>query len=248
MLCHAADEAAIWAYEELGRRGLPVSLITVEVLACALRWRHWLGAGAPRIEFDLADGRHIDSRFVRGALNRVQWVPPDNLAVAAPEERAYASQEFQAFFAGWLYSLPPPVLNPPTAQGLSGRWRHPTEWHWLAGQAGLPTLPLKITGHDHDLVTAAYAKPRPHERTVLVLCGEAIGGGLPSDFLAGCRHLSELAEIPLLGINFCASDDNTWIFAGADLHPDLRLGGPHFIDRLARVFQRVPGGLEDERP
>ena len=121
VLCASTDPSALWAYEGLVARGLkPVELVTAEVLAYSLRWEHRLSVRGSSIDITLADGRRINGDGTKGVLNRLQWAPSEHLMAAAPEERQYASQEIYAFLMGWLYSLPQPVLNRPTPQGLSG--------------------------------------------------------------------------------------------------------------------------------
>lgn len=241
VLFNSTDESAVWAADGLVRRGLSqLELVTAEDLACCLRCEHHIGPDVQSIHLTLLDGRRIDSREVRGTLNRLQWVPPDHFAAAAPQERAYAIQELYAFFMGWLYTLPTPVLNGPTPQGLSGRWRYASEWHWLAGRAGLTTRPFRITQDNHDSVVALYGNSGtslPEQRIVFCLAGEVIGESVPSEVIEGCRHLADLAGTPLLGIEFDYSADGNWIFAGANVSPDLRRGGAALLDGIASLLR-----------
>ena len=251
VLCHTSDDAALWAYDGLVDHGLaPIELITAEMLACSLRWIHRIGPKCRHVEFTLADGRQIDGTRVRGTLNRLQWIPPEALSVAEPDERQYASQELYAFFMGWLYSLPEPVVNGATAQGLSGRWRYPTEWQCLAGQAGLPTRPFRIGGQDHDAVvmaTVESAPDKPPRRTVMLLDGKALGEGIPSEVEDGCRQLGQLAGARLLGIEFEVSPQGSWVFINASVTPDLRLGGKPLLAELAAFLRGEPSASEVPR-
>lgn len=248
VVCHSTDPAALWAYEGLSQRALaPLVLVTSETLGCSRRWEHRLGRGGCIVDITLADGTRIESRQVRGTLNRIQWIPPEMLAVGVPEDQLYASQELYAFFMGWLYSLPSPLLNEPTPQGLSGRWRYPSEWQSLAGQAGLRTRPFRISARSHDAVNAAFVDTsvvHPGRRTVIVLAGEVVGDDVPPEVSAGCRHLAELAETLLLGVDFDVATDGAWVFAGAGVSPDLRWGGAAFLDKLASLFHRPGSALE----
>jgi hypothetical protein len=74
-------------------------------------------------------------------------------------------------------------------------------------------------------------------RTVLVLAGQTAGAAAPEEILDGCRRLAQLAETPLLGIDFAAGPAGAWTFAGAGPAPDLRLGGDRFLDQLAAALQ-----------
>jgi hypothetical protein len=234
VLCHDTDAAARWAAQELRRRGLqPLELITAETLALGTVWRSRIGSTERAIEIRLSDGRVIDSRRVRGTINRLQWVPAEAVQLGTPTDQAYALQELYAFYMGWLYSLPRPILNPPTPQGLSGRWRYPSEWAWLAGQAGLAVQPLRITPATHEAVAALSLQlPSPgRRRTILVLDGEVIGDA-PTAVADGVEHLWALADTPLLGVEFDLGSDDSWIFAGVSVSPDLRSGGDALLDRL----------------
>jgi hypothetical protein len=239
VLCHGTDAAAIWAYQELSRRGLqPLELITAETLALGAVFRSRIGTANRAIEIRLSDGRILDSRRVRGTINRLQWVPAEAVQLGTPADQAYALQELYAFYMGWLYSLPRPMLNPPTPQGLSGRWRYPSEWTWLAGQSGLTVRPLCITPANHDLVAAqSLQSPSPGvRRTILVLDGEVVGNP-PEPVVDGVEHLSAMANTPLLGVDFDVDDDGRWIFAGVSVSPDLRNGGDALLDRLETTLR-----------
>lgn len=239
VLCHETDAAAKWVAHELRRRGLqPLELITAETLALGTVWRSQIGSTERAIEIRLSDGRDVDSRRVRGTINRLQWVPAEAVQLGTPADQAYALQELYAFYMGWLYSLPRPILNPPTPQGLSGRWRYPSEWAWLAGQAGLNVRPLRLTPATHDAVAAqSLQSPSPGlRRTILVLDGEVIGD-VPKDIADGVEHLWTLANTPLLGVDFDLAEDDSWIFAGVSVSPDLRSGGDTLVDRLENVLR-----------
>jgi hypothetical protein len=234
VLCHETDAAAKWASQELPRRGLqPLELITAESLAVGAVWRSLIETAERTIEIRLSDGRVVDSRRVRGTINRLQWVPAEAVQFGTPADQAYALQELYAFYMGWLYSLPRPILNPPTPQGLSGRWRYPSEWAWLAGQAGLTVRPLRITPATHEAVAALSLQPASPglRRTILVLDGEVIGDA-PKAVADGVEHLWTLADTPLLGVDFDLAEDDSWIFAGVSVSPDLRSGGDGLLDRL----------------
>src|SRR5947208_1950032 len=143
VLCGAHDLPALWAARGLESRGLhPLEIITPEVLAYNRRFVHRVAMSQRSVNIMLADGRVIDSEAICGTLNRLQLVPSEHLYGANATDRQYAQQELHALFLSWLTGLPGPVLNQPTPQGLSGAWRHLSEWTWIAGQAGLSTLPF----------------------------------------------------------------------------------------------------------
>lgn len=249
VLCSSADHAAMWAFNGLKELGLaPLELVTSECLAYSRLWEHRLGASGVHIKIGLPDGRMICSSRVRGALNRLLSPPPElvNLAVAA--DREYATAEMSALYMSWLHGLPGPVLNRSTPQGICGRWRHRSEWAWLASRAGLPIAKFEMSGRDP--IEAGYYSLAPSASpvtSVIMLGDEVIGKEVPTDIVAGCRRFMELAETDLLGIDFYVEPSCTkpssmksggdWKFANASPFPDLTLGGRPLLERLAHILQ-----------
>ena len=234
VLCPRTDSSALWAYQGLAARGLaPLELVSAEALACALHWEHRVGPGGATVAITLADGRTIRAEMVRGVLNRLVTVPPEHLLLAAPSDREYAAQELNAFYMSWLHALPAPVLNRPTAQGLSGAWRHMSEWAWLAARAGLPAAPYRQSSRDPlpEGGTTGLLAPDAPVRTVVVVGGRTCGAA-PAGVLEGCRRLAALAGTPLLGVELGQGAAGPWTFAGATPLPDLRAGGEALLDAL----------------
>jgi hypothetical protein len=227
VLCDRTDHAALWAHRGLAARGLePLELVTADALAYALRWEHRVGAAGASVVVELGDGRRIDGAGVRGVLNRLVAVPDGHLALAREADRDYARQELHAFFVSWLASLPGRVVNRPTPQGLCGSWRHRSEWLALAASAGVPIAPFRMNG---DVPDGGFV---PAARTVVVVAGEAVGGGLPAAVRSGCVRLARLAGAGVLGVELAADGR----VAGATPLPDLRLGGELALDLLAEAL------------
>jgi hypothetical protein len=179
-------------------------------------------------------------------LNRLVTVPYEPLRHLEPEDRDYASQELTAFFLSWLHALPCPVLNRATPQGLSGAWRHRSEWVWLAAQAGLPTPRYRQSSSSGGQVRdAGITSPASTVATVLVVGRQVVGESAPSSILSGCQRLARLTGTHLLGIEFTADAGGAWTFSGATPQPDLRLGGSALLDALSSAFQ---GGKEESKP
>jgi hypothetical protein len=228
VLCDRTDHAALWAYRGLAARGLePLELVTADALAYALRWEHRVGAAGASVQVELADGRRIDGRRVRGVLNRLVAVPDGQLSLAREEDRDYARQELYAFFLSWLACLPGRVVNRPVPQGLCGAWRHRSEWLALAAAAGLETVPFRMDG---DAPTDGFVAAT---RVVPVVDGEALGEGLPASFRAGCARLAELAGAVVLGVELASGG----LVSGATPLPELRLGGERALDLLAAALR-----------
>jgi hypothetical protein len=227
VLCGETDLAALWAWRELRGRGIaPLELITAGALANALRWRHELGNNEPDFEIALADGRVLRRREIGGVLNRLTHVPLSAVAVA-PAERAYAEQEWRAFFVSWLHALPGPTLNRATVRGLSGAIRDKSDWLSLAAQAGLPFAPTRFS---HP----AAQEPQWKTRFSATVVGRNVLG-LPSRdewWASACVRLAEAAGCGLLGLEFGLSADGRWEFNNATPLPELISGGAPLLDLL----------------
>lgn len=230
----------MWAYRGLKSRGLnPLELIFVESLLAGARWRHWVNAGGAGFSVTLSDGRTIDSQDIRGVLNRLQVIPSAYLMLARPADRDYALQELTAFFLSWLYSLPGPVVNRPSAQGLAGEWRHPSEWVALSARAGLPAPAWRqscFQAPDCDGFCGPPVRAGSTRSTLLVLQGSVIGASLPQDLVSAVQRLAALAGTELLGVDLARWPDGQWRLAGATPMPDLRAGGAVLLDALAKVL------------
>ena len=231
VLCTTEDLPALWVARGLVARGLePLEIVTAEALAYNERFEHRLTLGQASAKITLADGRIIDSGSVRGAINRLQIIPSAHLS-SNPKERLYAGQELFALYLSWIYALPGKILNRATPQGLGGAWRHPSDWVWLATQAGLPAA-----RYGQSELSAA---PLPHtlshitDRTIIVVDGICCGAEAPKKIISGCLRLSELCETSLLGVDFHVTPEDEWIFSNATPFPDLRLGGDILRDALA---------------
>jgi hypothetical protein len=205
------------------------------MLACALRLEHRVGTDGSSLNIELVDGRTVSSSDVKGTLNRVLHVP--DIFRGSPD-RDYAVQELTALLMSLLYCLPGPVLNPPTPQGLSGRWRHASEWAVLAHGCGLATRTYSQSSRAPD--TDAYWQNRLWSSQMLsaiVLGDRVFPSSLGAGLADGCRTLAARSETPLLGVDFVAADDGAWTFAGANPCPDLVNAGEEFLDALAEEFQ-----------
>lgn len=244
VLCPANDLSAIWAYQSLRSMGLEqIELVSAEMLENSLRWNHQLGVGDPFVEITLSDGRIIRSDLVQGVLNRLITVPAHHHLVAKTSEREYAFSELIAFFTSWIYSLPGPVLNRSTPQGLCGQWRHISEWVLMASEAGLPAPSYRqSTYHDIDgmfgmATDGILSPPDNSKKTIIVSGGYVAGTEAPQDIQEGCQKLAKTSGTELLGIEFVSGSEGPWTFSGATPLPDLRLGGKRLLEVLKSIFQ-----------
>lgn len=244
VLCATHDASALWAFQGLQARGLyPLQLVTAEALSASHAWEHHVTTNDVSVCVTLADGRKLDSRFVRGTLNRLTLLPTNHFD--ASPDREYAAQEFSAFCMSWLNALKGPVFNPVSPQGLCGAWRHVSEWVWLAAQAGLPTPAYRQTSSDAFDETKTLRRLFPAEtptQTMIVVGQQVVGAPVSAKIRAGCLRLAQLAQTPLLGIDFIASARGAaWTFAGATPMPDLSAGGEPLLAALASALQQKNG-------
>jgi len=247
MICSEQDSSALWAYQGLQARGLrPFQLVTAEMLTHNAKWEHYVGINGAHINITLADGRVINNRSVRGVVNRLTHVPLQHLTSAPDYE--YAVQEYTALFMSWLNALPQPVFNTANAQGLSGAWRHVSEWVWLAAQAGFQTPDYTQTSHDQidESVEIRRIVPEGTKTFMAITVGDRVFGPfLPQSVRTACSELARISQTPLLGVELAHNQqDNSWLFAGATPMPDLRLGGDPFLDVLAVKLFRRQGGAQ----
>jgi hypothetical protein len=238
VFCSDTDAPAIWAYQRLRAVGLtPVELITSSSLALAKTWEHRLGPQGIDLKVELVDGRVFYSSNVRGVLNRLVSAPQDVINRAVTEDREYASAELAAFYISWMSALPG-VINRPMPEGLSGSWRHRSEWTLLAAHAGLNTLPYRQPSMSS--LENGYASLAPSGEAVtsiIVLQGELFGAKVHFDVGEACRKLAENARTDLLGVDLFNAGNDTLMFAHATPLPDLTVGGNEFIDALARALR-----------
>jgi hypothetical protein len=231
VLAHGADESALWAYERLRAHARHrVELVLVE----ALDWPEQKsadrrGAGASR-EPEAGSAGWLGSQRVTAVLNRVSW-PPEG---PFPRRAARAEYARVAFVVRWLRSLAPVVVNPPSAQGLCGRWRSPAQWRLLAARAGLPTLPLEAKRVALDAPPAAPDAGV----TVLAIGGELLHEQVPPPVQEGVRRMTRRTGTPILGLRFAGADPAAagWRLLDATPQPDLSLAGERGVTALTRLL------------
>jgi hypothetical protein len=233
VLAHASDWSARYACEGLRRQtGKCVEWVEVESLARAVAWRQEIASDRASVEIRLPDGRLLQGSSVRAVLNRVITPPPAPI-LAASLDAGYAYSELTAFAASWLRGLGARVVNEPTPQGLSGRWRSSLAWRVLAREAGLPVESLHLVSSAPG--TLSQARSWLGGRTLLTVEGEAYGSAPPRRLWAGLRRLAELAATPILGVRF---SDSKWRFLDATPLPDFVSGGEAGVAAIARLLTR----------
>lgn len=231
-LCDTRDAAALWAIAGLRRRGLsPLIAVTPGALVLSRRLAHEIRDGRAHSRFTLPDGREVACDDVCGVLNRWRALPLEHLAGATTEDSRYAVQEIHAIVLSLLAGFGERAINAPTPQGLAGHERAPAEWTLLAGRAGLPTLPFRMTSDAPPSLIAGG-----QVASVVVLDDDvhlaAARLRLPTDLHPACVALRRLAGVRVLGVDLHRGSDDTWWFRGATPVPDWRIGGEPLLDGL----------------
>jgi hypothetical protein len=237
VLSHSADESALWAYQRLRARSRgEAALVFLEELDVATtRWAHDVGRHGARTRIRLSDGRRLETIGRGAVLNRLCRPPWALLAAGPPSEATYASSEVQAFAMSWIRSLAPVVVNAPTAQGLSGRWRPVLHWRHLSTRAGLPVVPLHLAS-----TSPAVEDADGPSRVVLTVGGELVGTSAPPVVRSAIRRLAALADTAILGLRFDGADPAAggWRLLDATPQPDLRIAGECGVAALESLVAR----------
>jgi hypothetical protein len=231
VLTQTADESALWAYSRLRSRsrGETRILFLEELDLTATTWAHDVGRQGIRTRVHLADGRRVQASGRGAVLNRLSRAPWSLLSGGPPGEAAYATSELHAFAMSWIRSLAPVVVNAPTAQGLSGRWRPALHWRALAVQAGLPVVPLHLSSTEPTCLDDAGPSV-----VVLAVGGELVGASAPPPIRSAVRRLTTLADTAILGLRFSGAEPAAggWRLLDATPQPDLRTAGESGIAAL----------------
>jgi hypothetical protein len=236
VLAHGVDESALWAFSHLRARSRDrVELVLADALDTATTtWTHWVDADPARVQVRSDTGVVLRSLRAGAVLNRLMWPANELAMVASPTDAAYAASEMRAFAMSWVRSLAPIVVNAPTAQGLSGRWRTPLHWRVLGARAGLAVAPLHMSNHqpdDNDHGGGAST-------TILAVGGDVLHPSVPPAVRCGIRRLTTLSATTILGVRFAGTDPAAagWQLLDATPHPDLRIGSEAGVAALERVL------------
>ncbi len=233
VLCHPDDVSALWAGQGLRTRGVtPVEFISPVELICARRLEYRAGDGKPaQASAELAGGKRLDVRCLRGTLNRAARMEYPQVQRAALADRTYVQAEMDAILLAWLGALPAPVFNPAHPSGWGGAQSHPFAWALRAQAAGFLTPPHRCgyAGLEIPFIQSRHA-------TTHIVFGRRTFPALPQDMERAAVRLAESAGLPLLGITLSWQPDGQALLTGATPSPDLRIGGAAFLDALTADF------------
>jgi hypothetical protein len=238
VICDDGDAAAEWMYAGLRKRSSDsVVLLEGSTLARVERWDHEIGHGRAACALSLHDGQRVCTDAVTGTVNRLRVLPFADAQRVSAEDREYGLQEWNAFFISWLESLPSPVYNAVSPQGLSGKWRTSAEWAILAARAGLLVDDALL---DASRIAPVAEDDTPNAVSFIVAAGAVFGRAGYAALSAGCRRLASMAGCAILGVTFRLDQRGRARFHSATPHPDVRHGGESLLDAVA-------AGLRQER-
>ncbi len=255
VLCSIADDDALCFADRSRRAGVPVTVVTGELLAFARRRSHRLGRAGVHSSIELGDGTVLSDLTLTGVLNRLVEPPAAAWEHAAVGERAYAMAELHAFALSWLTSLPCPVRNRPDPSYLAGPAPHPLLALAAARSVGLRTVPIRLdtstAGAGYDGTASAIRRTPEADlgaggQPVHVVCldGAPIAPGwIPGEVAERIRQLGPLigTSEALVGLDFTVdvdrpADPAAWCFAGLAPLARLRVGGPRLLSTLRETL------------
>lgn len=234
VLCNPDDRSALWAGHGLRARGVtPVEFVSPVELVCTRRLEYRAENGEPaRASAELADGRRIDVRRLRGTLNRAVRVDFPQVRQASLSDRPYVQAEMDAILLAWLGALPEPLFNPANPSGWSGSLLHPFEWALRAQAAGFSTVPHRCGYSGLEMP----AIPQGHHLSSHLVFADRTFPELSPEIESAALRLAASAGIPLLGITLAWLADGQAQFITATPTPDLRTGGAAFLDTLTTAL------------
>jgi hypothetical protein len=214
-------------WSHLGARLLTPSDLSLE------GWRVAYGTDDRRLDrwsTAVVGGEVVPTDQITGVLTRLPVVFEHELMTVVPEDRAYVAAEMTAFLLAWLTQLPCPVLNRPTATGLSGpNWRR-ERWVAVAAQLAIPCRSVRRQTHapgdgrrsgmgEWDPHLWGEVEAPPNAATVTVVGNRVIGNVHPS-LRRSARRLAERAGAQLLAVRFEGAAEGARLI-GVDPLPDL---------------------------
>ena len=142
LLTEPLDTSADWLVVALAQRtGERVLHLTSEDLHTATITAHDTTDHDGWLRLRTLDGRSFDSRAVRGVINRLQALPPGLASRLQLTHQDRMVRTFASPVLRWLNECEGPVLNRPTANGLSGDYRTREDWMAMADRIGFMSAP-----------------------------------------------------------------------------------------------------------
>jgi hypothetical protein len=197
---------------------------------CQRGWTHRPGCGCGEA---VVDGAAVPVRDFKGVVTRLMCVTERDLVSIVPHDRAYVAAEMTAFLLAWLSSLPCPVVNRPSPQGLAGPNLRPETWLALASEVGIPVRPLRRDRHGYGEPDGAVA------RDEVTVVGERALGGTSARARERAVRLAQHSGAEVMVAGFDAGEPDEPLI-DAHVWPDL--GRADVGDALLELLTDRAGG------
>jgi hypothetical protein len=255
ILAHQGDATATQVAARLSQRHRPedTRLVSMEEIVFAPRWSHTLNGAKAKAALTLHDGTEIRNDQIGVVFNRLQYLDMPHFATSDKADREYAVMEMFALFLSWLKAVPCPIINPISSQNLAGPIHSSLAWQQLAGQAGLPTVRMRLTSSLRRYsvaglipypvgpggignVPACLTEAAGDQSARAFVAGHQVLGDVPAELVPGCANLASLSGYDLLLIHFASlQNDRGWKFNGIDPYPAVT--EPAAIDAIVRLLE-----------
>jgi hypothetical protein len=230
VLAAPADRSALLLARRLASFGCVVEVVTPMELVTAPRLAQRIGGGGAASELALRRFGRVETTQLSGVVNRLAAVPEAQVDRLVPHDRGYAAAELAAVLASWLYALPCPVVNRPTATSLSGAAHSELVWRHMAAAAGFAT--------GAGLLDVDRPEPAAAAGLAAVVFRDRWFGPIapPAGQRAGAL-LARLASLELMEIGFRRGRGG-FEFVRATAMVDFERGGRALVRALALAFGR----------
>lgn len=243
ILTEPYDDTGAWLADGLRAYAPgPVAHLTTHDFAHRARTSHLVVGGDDWFQVTAENGATIDSRALHGVVNRICALPPGLALRLHDPQRDSAQRNFGLPLLRLLHGFAGPVLNRPTAQGISGDFRLDFEWAALASQAGLSRAPARPTwptarppGRIHATEPASDIVPVAVIGDHVLALDEA-ATRLSSAVISSCRRLAALSRTSLLGLELMRTATGEWLFLRANPRVNLVPGGTDVLAAVARAL------------
>lgn len=221
------DDTVVDVASGLAARNHAVSIVMSSDLRQGSTLSYFIDDFDARFQLALSDGSVLCTETVDLVLNRLML---ERAPIGSSAHERYVGEEWQAAVAGWLRTLPCPVLNPPRGTSVTGLAMSEPEWRVAAARVGLPTAPWP----DESSVDA----------TMLVVGDDVIAGPGPISDLEhggleladGMLALAQAVGVPLVEGHFSLATGGS--FVGASVWPNTATYGETVIDALEQTMTR----------
>ena len=210
--CSVVDDAAAKLAEEI-RGFAAASVLTCRELAllkCAIR--------CPEVTASVitVDGRSVTANELRGVVNLLPAIFPDELYFYGETEREYQAAEFHALLTYFLAALPCPVVNRPTAMSLTGPYLGRTAWYHVAKNVGVPVAEVRLNSEEWGKSGEAIGEPTE----IVCLQGEVLraDGSTAAEYAA---KIAAAARVEYLRATFVPGNREPALFSVSTV-PNLR--------------------------